>query len=260
MSPTSPAEQLLYLGRDFTRLNDAVTRLQLSPSTTATDVTAQAAAAQDLARSTLDFVHAQRTPRSPTSRTVCARMLDLAKLTNRASGHLLTASDIIKHRHAGTPARGRPERRSRREALSTVDEGLAFVRDMSAFCAEEALKAAELLVAEQHRRGVITPQRSPALSLVQEAAMRAVALGQVTICGGSPVVSQADIRVASSTIHALEARGFVAREDCVSWLSRERAHLTADGCHALVAAIGRPRAAAQAAPSRSAAAVHRTAR
>lgn len=137
---TAPAEQLLLLGADFTRYGDAATRLLLSPSTTATDVAGQAAAAQHLARSTLEVVHAQRTPHSPATRTACARMLDLAKLTTDASGHLLKASDIIKHRRAGAPARDRGARRSRREALSTVDTCLTLVRDTSAFCAEETLR------------------------------------------------------------------------------------------------------------------------
>ncbi|MDK1348495.1 hypothetical protein QNO09_35535 [Streptomyces sp. 378] len=84
----------------------------------------------------------------------------------------------------------------------------------------------------------------PALSPTQDAALRAVAQGEVTISDDKPYLRRDDLRVSVSTIRSLESRGLVAREPCLLWLQDERVHLTADGCHGLAAAFGRPRAPA----------------
>jgi hypothetical protein len=89
-----------------------------------------------------------------------------------------------------------------------------------------------------------TGTQPPALSPAQDAALRAVAQGEVTTADDKPPVRRDDIRVSISTIRSLESRGLVAREPCPFWLQDERAHLTADGCHGLAAAFGRPRAPA----------------
>ncbi|MFI0037215.1 hypothetical protein ACH4NS_17275 [Streptomyces mutabilis] len=66
----------------------------------------------------------------------------------------------------------------------------------------------------------------------------------MTITDDQPYLRRDDLRVSISTIRSLESRGLVTREPCQLWLQDERMRLTADGCHGLAAAFGRPLAPA----------------
>ncbi|MGW1609791.1 hypothetical protein ACWCQZ_10395 [Streptomyces sp. NPDC002285] len=94
---------------------------------------------------------------------------------------------------------------------------------------------------ERRRRGVHPLHQPPTLSPAQDAALRAIAQGEVTIADDKPYIRRDEARVSISTIRSLESRGLVTREPCLLWLRDERVHLTTDGCHGLAATFGRPR-------------------
>ncbi|MFH8350066.1 hypothetical protein [Streptomyces sp. NPDC018045] len=81
----------------------------------------------------------------------------------------------------------------------------------------------------------------------QEAALRAVARGAVTIVDGKPYLRRDDLRIADSPLRSLESRGLIAREDCPLWLHDARGDLSADGRRDLAATFGRPPAPARSA-------------
>ncbi|MEU0844039.1 hypothetical protein ABZ370_31810 [Streptomyces sp. NPDC005962] len=242
--PTVPAcEQLLLLAADFTRHNDALTRLRLTGSSPTTALTHQTALTQHLAYSALhivDAIDAQSMYHSPAIRTVYARVRQLAYLATDAADHLLDAVDILDSARAGLPAQGVPLV-TYEQAMDEAGSRLALVRDLTALGAHDAVTAAELVVTDRRRRGVSPLHQPPALSAAQDAALRAIAQGEVTIAFGKPYVRRDDIRLSISTVRSLESRGLVAREPCPLWLHDERVHLTADGCRGLAATFGRPR-------------------
>ncbi|MFE0904943.1 hypothetical protein ACFW3Y_17075 [Streptomyces rochei] len=246
-NPTAPAEHLLLLAGDFTRHNDALTRLQLTGSSPATALTHQAAVTQHLAHAALhivDVLNAQRMYHSPAIRTVYARVRQLAHLATDAADHLLDAVDILDDTRAGIPVQDEGPLLTSQQALGEAGSRLTLVRDLTALGAHDAVATAELFVTERRRRGVHLVHQPPALSPTQDAALRAVVQGEVTISNDKPYLRRDDLRVSISTIRCLESRGLVAREPCPLWLQDERVHLTADGCHGLAAAFGRPRAPA----------------
>ncbi|WP_244190422.1 hypothetical protein [Streptomyces caeruleatus] len=79
------------------------------------------------------------------------------------------------------------------------------------------------------------------MSPAQEATLRAVARGEVTIADGKPRLRRDDLRVTISTVRALEGRGLLAREDTPLWFHDERVHLTEAGRRDLAASFARPR-------------------
>lgn len=244
---TTPAEHLLLLASDFTRHNDALTRLQLTGSSPATALTQQTTVTQHLANAALhivDVLNTQRMYHSLAIRTVYARVRQLAHLATDAADHLLDAVDILDDTRAGIPFQGEGPLLTYQQALGEAGSRLTLVRDLTALGAPDAVATAELFVTERRRRGVHLVRQPSALSPAQDAALRAVAQGEVTITDDKPYLRRDDLRVSISTIRSLESRGLVAREPCLLWLQDERVHLTADGCHDLAAAFSRPRAPA----------------
>ncbi|MFE5162937.1 hypothetical protein ACFRNT_31420 [Streptomyces sp. NPDC056697] len=244
-TPATPAEQLLLLGADFTRHNDALPRLRLNDSSSATALTHQATAALHLARSALDIAKTLNTQRiylSPVVRAVYARVRQLAHLATDAADHLLNAGKILNNAHATVSIQGEDALPAYRHALEEAGNRLTLVRDLTALGAEDSLTTAEQFATEQ-RRSAPPPHQPPALSPAQDAALRATARGEVTIdrLNDKPYVSRDDIRITISTIRSLESRGLVAREPCPLWLHDERVHLTADGRRGLAATFGHPR-------------------
>ncbi|MEV7145453.1 hypothetical protein AB0O05_03000 [Streptomyces sp. NPDC093084] len=86
---------------------------------------------------------------------------------------------------------------------------------------------AEHLLAERSRRGARPLHQPPALSTAQDAALRAIVQGEVTITDGRPIIRSNDIRVSINTIRSLESRGLVIREPCLLRHQDERVHLPA---------------------------------
>ncbi|MGW5442764.1 hypothetical protein [Streptomyces asiaticus] len=243
-NPTAPAEHLLLLASDFTRHNDALSRIRLTGSSPATALTRQTALTQHLADSALhivDVLNAQPMYHSPAIRTVYARVRQLAHLATDAADRLLEAVDILDDARAEIPLQGEGPLLTYRQALGEAGARLTLVPDLTALGAQDALVTAELFVTERRRRGVHPLHQPPALSTAQDTALRAVAQGEVTIADDKPRVRRDDARVSISTIRSLESRGLVTREPCPLWLQDERVCLTADGCRGLAATFGRPR-------------------
>lgn len=110
-TPATPAEQLLLLGADFTRHNDARDRLRLNDSgfSPSTALIHQANSTQHLARSALDIaetLNAQRIYRSPVIRAVYTRVRQLAHLATDAADRLLDASNILANASYAVASRG----------------------------------------------------------------------------------------------------------------------------------------------------------
>ncbi|MEU7227476.1 hypothetical protein [Streptomyces chrestomyceticus] len=258
-APTAPAEKLLLLGADFARHNDYLSCLRLAGRSPVTALTQQATFTQHLARSALDIVdglNAQSMYHSPEIRTVYARVRQLAQLATDAADRLLDAEDILDDTRAGVPVKGDGPLLTYRQALEMANSRLILVRELTALGPQDTLTAAELFVTDRRRRGEIPPQQQPAFSPAQEAALRAVARGEVTIFNGKPYLRRDDLRLTLPTLHSLESRGLVTREDCPLWLHDERVRLSADGRRDLAATFGRPpvpaRLAARPAPVRAA--------
>ncbi|MBT2527557.1 hypothetical protein J7E91_19540 [Streptomyces sp. ISL-99] len=188
----------------------------------------------------MDVLNAQPMYHSPAIRTVYARVRQLAHLATDAADHLLDAVDILDDTRAGIPVQGEGPLLTHEQALGEAGSRLALVRDLTALGAPDALAPAELFVTERRRRGVHPLHQPPALSPAQDAALRAVAQGEVTIADDKPYARRDDIRVSISTIRSLESRGLVAREPCPLWLHDERVHLTSSGYRDLAATFGRP--------------------
>ncbi|MFD5478604.1 hypothetical protein [Streptomyces hawaiiensis] len=178
---------------------------------------------------------------SPAIRTVYARVRQLAHLATDAADHLLDAVDILDGTRTGIPVHEAGPLLTYQQALGEAGSRLTLVRDLTALGAQDAVTTAELFVTERRRRGVAPLPQPPALSPTQDAALRAVARGEVTITDDKPFIRSEDLRVSISTIRSLESRGLAAREPCQLWLQDERVHLTTDGYRGLAAAFGQPR-------------------
>ncbi|GAA4010091.1 hypothetical protein [Streptomyces plumbiresistens] len=191
----------------------------------------------------MDTLNAQRMYHSPVIRAVYARVRQLAHLATDTADHLLDAAEILDHTRAGLSVELDDSllvTLTGHQALGEAGNRLTLVRDLTALGADDALTAAEAYVAERLRRGFSLPHQPPVLTAAQNAALRAVARGEVTIADNKPYVRADDPRVTISTVRALEARGLVTREECPLWLTDERVHLTPDGCRDLAASFGRP--------------------
>jgi hypothetical protein len=128
-----------------------------------------------------------------------------------------------------------------------TDQGLwslAAQHELTTHFGRRTLATAELFVTERSRRGFPPLHQPPALTTAQDAALRAVARGDVTIDRNKPFVRHENPRVSISTIRALEARRLVDREKFPQWLHNERVHLTPEGCRDLAASFGWPKAPA----------------
>lgn len=203
---------------------------------------------------------------SPAIHAVYARVRQLAHLASDAADRLVVAEYILDHTRAGLPVElGDDFLSVLTEQQARQEAGWCFslAASLTALGASDALATAELFVAERRLRGFVPEHQPPALSPTQNAALRAVARGDVAITGGKPYLRREDLRVSISTIRALESRGLVMREDCPDdWFRDERVHLTADGRRGLAASFARPRSTAPAAtrpPARPAATATRAA-
>lgn len=251
----SPPVQLLALAADYSRYNDALYSLvtkDIDGASPATAVGKQVPRAQHLARSALDVVDAlnhQRIYRGPGIRSVYARIRQLAHLALDSADHLMDAEDILDDARAGVPSEALLEDGpplTPQGARAEVRNRLLLVRDLTALGAEDALAAAELVATEMRRQHLLPATQPLGLSPAQLTALRAIAQGHVTIARPADKLrtNRDDLRVSISTLRSLEARGLVGREETPRILHDERAHLTADGCRALVASFGHPRPAA----------------
>ncbi|MER7932924.1 MULTISPECIES: hypothetical protein [unclassified Streptomyces] len=245
-NPTVPAEHLLALAGDFTRHNDASAAIRLTASdpATATALNQLADLTQHLSDSALhivDVLNEQSMHHSPTILAVYARVKQFALLTITAAEHLQIAAGILDITRAGMPIHDDGLPLTSQQALDQARSRLTLVRDLTALGAKDALATAELFVAERSRRGARPLHQPPALSTAQDAALRAIVQGEVTITDDRPVIRSNDVRVSINTIRSLESRGLVIREPCLLRHHDERVHLTADGSHGLAASFGLPR-------------------
>ncbi|MFE0380160.1 hypothetical protein ACFW1M_32410, partial [Streptomyces inhibens] len=178
------------MAADFTRFNDAHQRHALNGPTPATLLTAQTESAQHLDRSALAIVHtlsAQPMYHSPAIHAVYARVRQLAQLATDAADHLIDAVDILDHTRAGLPVEtgdGFLAVPTEQQARQEAGRRFSLVASLTALGASDALATAELFVAERRRRGFVIEHQPPALSHTQNAALRAVARGDVAITGG----------------------------------------------------------------------------
>ncbi|MFJ9712840.1 hypothetical protein [Streptomyces sp. NPDC101234] len=243
-NPTVPAEHLLALAADFTRHNDALAEIRLTAGGPATALNHQTSLTQHLSDSALhivDVLNEQPMYHSPAIHAVYARVKQLAQLTVTAADHLLNAADILEVTRAGIPVHDDGLLLTSRQALDEARSRLTLVRDLTALGTTDALATAELFVAERRRRGARPLHQPPALSTAQGVALRAVALGAVTITDDRPIIRSDGVRVSISTIRSLESRGLVTREPCPRQHHDERVHLTTDGSRGLAATFGLPR-------------------
>lgn len=202
-----------------------------------------------MARQALDIVDTLNTQRqmyrSAAISSVYARVRQLAHLATGAADHLLAGADILDATGAGLPVEidasllvTLTDHQARWEAGRRV----AFVTHLTALGADDALATAELFVTERSYRGFPPLHHPPALTTAQDAALRAVARGDVTISRDKPFVRHENLRVSISTIRALEARRLVGREKFPEWSHYERVHLTPEGCRDLAGSFCRPKA------------------
>ncbi|MEU9344149.1 hypothetical protein AB0D74_23410 [Streptomyces sp. NPDC048278] len=243
-NPTVPAEHLLALAADFTRHNDALAEIRLTAAGAATAFNHQTALTQNLSDSALhivDVLNAQPMYHSPAIHTVYARVKQLAHLTVTAADLLLDAADILDVTRAGIPVNDDGLLLTSQQALDEARSRLTLVRDLTALGATDALATAELFVTERRRRGARPLHQPPALSTTQGSALRAIALGEVTISDDRPIIRSDGVRVSISTIRSLESRGLVTREPYPRRHHDERVYLTADGSRGLTATFGLPR-------------------
>ncbi|MFI7095371.1 hypothetical protein [Streptomyces lydicus] len=184
---------------------------------------------------------------------------------SRRAGQADAGAPILDHTRAGLPVELGDDCLSvltEQQARQEAGWCFSLVGSLTALGASDSVTTAELFAAERRLRGFVPEHQSPALSPTQNAALRAVARGDVAITGGKPYLRREDIRVSISTIRALESRGLVMREDCPDWFRDERVHLTASGRRGLAASFARPRSTAPAAtrpPARPAATAARAA-
>lgn len=179
-------------------------------------------------------------------RNVYARVPQIARLATDAADQLMDAVGILDDARAGIVVRGEGPLLTHRQALGEAGSHLTLARDLTALGTQDALTTAEQLIIERRRRGVSPQHPIPALSPAQEAALRAIARGEVTIdrLDNKPYIRPEGIRITISTIRSLASCGLVAREAYPLCLHDERVHLTADGCRSLATIFGRPRTTA----------------
>ncbi|WP_327352870.1 hypothetical protein [Streptomyces sp. NBC_01304] len=190
----------------------------------------------------MNTLNAQSMYHSPDIRAVYSRLRQLAHLATDTADHLIDAVDILDHTREGLPIELGDDFLavlSEQEARQEAGRRLTLVTDLTALGASDALAAAELYVTDRRRRGLAPQHQPPPMSPAQEAALQAVARGEVTIADGKPYLRRDDLRLTISTVRALEARGLVAREDCPLWFHDERLHLTAAGRRDLAASFAR---------------------
>ncbi|AXG82930.1 hypothetical protein DVK44_27180 [Streptomyces paludis] len=191
----------------------------------------------------MDLLNAEPIYHSPAIRAVYARVRQFAHLTADATDLLLGAVDLLDDTHAGIPVQDEGRLLTLltyQQALDEADSRVTLVRNLTVLGAQDALTTAELYVTERRRGVHPLPQPLP-LSPAQNAVLRSVAQGEVTVTDDKPLVRRDNTRVSISTIRSLESRGLVTREPCPLWLADERVHLTTDGCRGLAATFGRPR-------------------
>ncbi|WP_432112706.1 hypothetical protein [Streptomyces sp. S1] len=246
---TTPAEQLLALGADFTRYNDLVSGIRLYGPDPVTALAEPIATARRLADSALGIVDALGSDQWVCDRALRARVRQLGHLLLESADHLADTVDLLDDTRAGIPVQGEGPLLSVQQSLIAAGRRLPQIHDLTLLGAQDAFDTAELIVAEHRRRGRLPEHRAPALSSAQAAVLRAVARGMVALLNDKPRTYYADIRITISTVRALEARGLVAREKRSLWFSDERAHLTTEGCRALAASFGRPRTPTTARPA-----------
>lgn len=194
----------------------------------------------------MDTLNAQSMYHSPDIRAVYSRVRQLAHLATDTADHLIDAVDILDYTRDGLPIELGDDFLAvitEHEALQEAGRRFTLVTDLTALGTSDALAAAELYVSERCHRGAVAQHQPPPMSPAQEAALRAVALGEVTIADGKPSLRRENLRVTISTIRALEARGLIAREDTPLWFHDERVHLTEAGRRDLAASFARPRPA-----------------
>jgi hypothetical protein len=159
---------------------------------------------------------------------VYARVRQLAHLATGAADRLLAGAEILDATGAGLPVEIDDSllvTLTDQHAWWEAGRRVALVTHLTALGADDALATAELFVTERFHRGFPPLHHPPALTATQDAALGAVARGDVTISRDKPFVRHENLRVSISTIRALEARRLVGREKFPEWSHYERVHL-----------------------------------
>ncbi|MDF3292392.1 hypothetical protein [Streptomyces silvisoli] len=227
----------MALATDYTRHNDALWSLCLnSPNPDPDAVVDQINSARALARAVvaaIDTLDDRRLFYGAVVGAAGARLKQLDYLATDATDHLSHAVDILYD------VRARPGASDDKALLWEAGRRITLAQELTALGAQDCTATAELLVTELRRQDALV--QPLAVSPTQQAALRAIAQGYVTIdrLDGKPLVSRDDIRITISTIRSLEARTLVVREGCPQHML-ERVRLTTDGCRALADTFGRP--------------------
>jgi hypothetical protein len=250
-NPAAPAEQLLDLAAEYRRHNDALSHLTEKHPQAPTAFTEKADNARRLGLSAARVVHMieeEHPPKTRPIQVVRARAAHLHQLALDAAHHLDDASNILAATSSETRVRGREKSPALQQALQEARTRLDLARALTTLGPSDSVAAAEIYVAERRRQGILPLHRPPALSASQDAALRAVARGQVAThksfsdYDGTEVPERAigleGARVTITTIRSLEARGLVMRQPSSLLYHDSHVFLTPDGRRGLAASFG----------------------
>ncbi|MFE0772161.1 hypothetical protein [Streptomyces sp. NPDC058861] len=231
-APTTPVEQLLALGCDFTRHHDALwaTTLLLGPDPAGT-LTRHIVLTRSLARDALAISDTLQTMprlhRSPAVKACVERTIQLSALATLADGHLLNAIDILQE------AAQEGERARRGAALLEAGRRTTLAGRLTSLGNKDCLATARLIARELHLQRIGPGHLAPALSPARLTALEAIAAGRVAVNRFLNKPYTDEIQVSISTIRSLEGHGLARHEPSTPSLHEERVHLTPEGCLAL---------------------------
>ncbi|MGW7304002.1 hypothetical protein ACWGI1_00300 [Streptomyces sp. NPDC054835] len=248
-SPFTPhvpfTEQLLALGTAHILQHDLLASPGLAARGSPAELAAAIRTALSLTRWAMDLqeqLEGMPIHRGRAFAAVQARLRQLAMLANDSGEAIMNAGTVL----APTRSLASPEDLSASwvmEARSVARSALAAGRDFVAFGAQDCLAAAETYAGEMRKRGSFAPARPVSLSPVQNAGLRAVALGHVAVSDDRTVRMHGGSRtVAIATIRSLEARGLTTRVASPHQWFWSRCIPTADGHRALTATLALPAA------------------
>ncbi|MFF4767447.1 hypothetical protein ACFY1V_13120 [Streptomyces sp. NPDC001255] len=263
-NPAAPAEQLLELAAEYRRHNDALMGLWETIAEAPTVCAEKAEHARRLAVSAARVIHMIEDEHPRNTRpiqVVRARAAHLRQLALDAAHHLDDASTILAAASSETRIRGRDMSPALRQALERARNHIDLAKALTTLGPSDCVATAEIYVTERRRTGIFPLHRPPALSPSQDAALRAVARGQVATHDSSTDYDGTEIperaiglegaRVTITTIRSLESRGLVTRAPSSLMYHDSHVFLTPDGRRGLAASFGlsRPPATTPARPA-----------
>ncbi|WP_129287491.1 hypothetical protein [Streptomyces sp. GZWMJZ-114] len=249
-NPAAPAEQLLELAAEFRRHNDSMTHLWERAPRASAAFAEEAKTAGLLALSAtrvIRMLEEEHPPNTPPIRAVRARAVQLREMALNCNRHLESASKLLAAAIPDNPLRGGENVKPLQEDEEIARVRLDLARNLTALGPSDAVAAAEIYVAERRRQGIFPLHRPPALSPSQDAALRAVARGQVATHKGytghgdeipESAIGLNGAHVTIATIRSLESRSLVTREPSPFLYHSTHVFLTPDGRRGLASSFG----------------------